>query len=238
MLMLDPFAGMDPAVREIAQTRLFAERAMYLAQKMPSVMRWQVELLSLNATQTPAVQQVITNSTEITATLERVATVAEKLPDQLKAERVAIVESLQSQEKDISGLMAGATGMSDSLNTTLTTFEELMKLFGVGDTNSTPAPDTNSEPFRIQDYTASAAQLESTARQLTELITTLDQTLASTNLAALPEKIEPAVAKAEASGKAVVDYAFWRGLILVAFALLAAMLYRYVSVKLRASARN
>ncbi len=34
LLMLDPLAGMDPAVREIAQTRLLAERALYVSQKM------------------------------------------------------------------------------------------------------------------------------------------------------------------------------------------------------------
>lgn len=30
LLNVDPLAGMDPAVREIAQTRLFAERALYV----------------------------------------------------------------------------------------------------------------------------------------------------------------------------------------------------------------
>ena len=52
-------------MREIAQTRLFAERALFVAQKMPALLRWQTELLSVNAVEMPAVQQLVTNSTQI-----------------------------------------------------------------------------------------------------------------------------------------------------------------------------
>ena len=50
--------------------------------------------------------------------------------------------------------------MSTSLNTTLTTFDALMKRFGVGETNNASPPSTNAEPFRIQDYGQTAVQLE------------------------------------------------------------------------------
>lgn len=229
LLMLDPLAGMDPAIREIAQTRLFAERALYVAQKMPTVLRWQTELLSFNATETPAVQQLVSNSTAISATLERFATVAEKLPDQVSSEREEILKALKDQEKGLSELMNAGTDMSDSLNTTLTTFDALMKRFGVGETNNAAPASTNAEPFRIQDYTATAAQLDATARQLTELLVTLDRTLGSTNIAALTDKVSPAVEKAEAGGKAVVDYAFWKGVLLVMIALVAALVYRFAA---------
>jgi len=232
LLMLDPLAGMDPAVREIAQTRLFAERALYVMQKMPSMLRWQTELLSINATETPAVQQLVSNSTAISASLERFATVAEKLPDQVSSEREQILKTLQAQEKDLSALMNSGTGMSDSLNTTLTTFDGLMKRFGVGETNNSTPARTNAEPFRIQDYTATAAQLDATARQLTELLSTLDRTLGSTNIAALSEKVSPAVDKAEAGGKAVVNYAFWRGVLLVVIALLAGLVYKFAASRI------
>jgi len=231
LLMLDPFAGMDPAVREIAQTRLFAERALYVAQKMPSMLRWQTELLSINATETPAVQQIVSNSTAISASLERFATVAEKLPDQVSSEREEILKALKSQEKDLSALMNAGTDMSDSLNTTLTTFDALMKRLGVGETNKTSSSDTNAEPFRILDYAETATQLSATAQRLTELLTTLDRTLGSTNIAALSDKVSPAVDKAEASGKAVVDYAFWKGVLLVIVALVAALVYRFATAR-------
>jgi hypothetical protein len=127
--------------------------------------------------------------------------------------------------------MSSGTQMSDSLNTTLTTFDALMKRFGVGETNNAGPKATNAEPFRIQDYTQTAAQLEKTARQLTELLITLDQTLGSTNLAKLTAQAGPVVQQAQTSSKEIVDYAFWKGILLVGVVLLAALIYRFVATR-------
>jgi hypothetical protein len=239
LLDLDPLSGLDPATREIAQTRLFAERALYVMQKLPTLLRWQAELLSINAVDLPAVRQLVTNSTQIAASVDRFTRVAEQLPGQVSAEREEILKALQSQETQLTPLvnemretLTAGTAMSTSLNTTFTTFDALMKRFGVGETNSAGPPDTNSEPFRIQDYTQSAAQLEVTARQLTEMIRTLDQTLDSTNLAKLSEQLGPAVQQAQTGGKEIVDYAFWKGILLVAIALVAALIYRFLVARL------
>ncbi len=243
LLNMDPLAGMDPAVREIAQTRMFAERALFVAQKMPMLLRWQTELLSVNAVEMPAVQQLVSNTTQIAASVERFAALAEKLPAQVSTEREEILKALESQEKNLKPLVnevrqtiTAGSQMSTSLNTTLTTFDALMKRFGVGETNNVSSPDTNSAPFRIQDYTATAAQLEATARQLTELLVTLDRTIGSTNLAQLSAQVGPAIQQAQTGGKEIVDYAFWKGILLVVIALVAALFYRFLSNRLLARA--
>jgi hypothetical protein len=238
LLMLDPLAGMDPAVREIAQTRLLAERALYVSQKMPTLLRWQTELLTLNALQSPAVQQAVSNSTQIADSVARFATVAEKLPEQVGTERTEILKALQSQEQDVTSLMASGKEMSASLNTTLTTFDTLMKRFGVGETNNAGPAPTNSEPFRIQDYAQTAAQLEAAARRLTELLITLDQTLGSTNLANLAAQASPVIQQAQTGSREVVDYAFWKGVLLVVVVLLAAVVYRLLANRLAANNRD
>ena len=232
LLGVDPLAGMDPAVREIAQTRMFAERALFVTQKMPMLLRWQAELLSVNAAELPAVQQVVSNSTQIAASVERFAAVAEKLPAQVSTEREEILNALQAQEKDVTSLMSSGTQFSASLNTTLTTLDALMKRFGVGETNSAGPPKTNAEPFRIQDYAQTAAQLEATARQLTELLVTLDRTLGSTNLLQLSAQVGPVVQQARTGGKEIVDYAFWKGILLLGIALVVALIYRFLSVRM------
>jgi hypothetical protein len=245
LLQVDPLAGLDPAVREIAQTRLFAERALFVTQKMPMLLRWQTELLSVNTVKLPAVQQLVTNSTEIAASVERFAAVAEKLPGQLGTEREEILKALQAQESKLTPLVSevrqtltAGSQMSTSLNTTLTTFDALMKRFGVGETNNASPPSTNAEPFRIQNYGQTAVQLEGAARQLTELLKTLDQILDSTNLASLAAKVSPAVQQAQTSGKEIVDYAFWKGSLLVAMLLLAALIYRFLSARLTSTPRS
>ena len=232
LLQLDPLSGLDPAVREITQTRLFAERALFVIQKMPMLLRWQTELLSVNAIEMPAVRQLVTNSTQIAASAERFASVAEKLPGQVSAEREEILKALRSQEKEAAALMTSGTQMSDSLNTTLTTFDALMKRFGVGETNNVSPSKANDEPFRIQDYTATAAQLEATLRQLTELLVTLDKTIGSTNLLQLSAQVGPVLQQAQTGGKQVVDYAFGKGVLLVAIVLVAGLVYRLILARL------
>jgi hypothetical protein len=107
-----------------------------------------------------------------------------------------------------------------------------MKRFGVGETNNASPPSTNTEPFRIQDYGQTAVQLEGAARQLTELLHTLDQTLGSTNVSQLAAQVAPAVQQAQTGGKEIVNYAFWKGILLVVIALLGALVYRFLSARL------
>ena len=239
LLMIDPLSGMDPAVREITQTRLFAERALYVAQKMPRLLRWQTELLSANAVELPAVRQLVTNSTQLAAAVDRFARIAEQLPGQVNTEREEILKALQAQERALTPLvnevrdtLTVGSQMSTSLNTTLTTFDALMKRFGVGETNHAGSSPTKAEPFRIQDYAQTAAQLEATARRLTELLVTLDQTIASTNVQQLAAQIGPVVQQAQTGGKEIVDYAFWKGILLIVIALLAALVYRFLAARL------
>jgi hypothetical protein len=212
---------------------------------MPMLLRWQTELLSLNAMEMPEVQQLVSNSTQIAASVDRFARVAEQLPNQISTEREEILRALQSQEKNLTPLvnevrqtLIAGSQMSTSLNTTLTTFDALMKRFGVGETNNAGPPDTNSEPFRIQDYTQTAAQLEATARQLTELLVTLDRTTGSNNLARLSAQIGPVVQQAQTGGKEIVDYAFWKGILLVAIVLVAALIYRFLVTRLTSRTRS
>lgn len=212
------------------------------------LLRWQTELLSLNAVEMPAVRRLVTNSTQIAASVERFSVVAERLPGQVATEREEILKALQAQEKQLTPLvnevrqtLAAGTQMSTSLNTTLTTFDALMKRFGVGETNSVgnpSPPGTNSAPFRIQDYGQTAAQLEAAARQLTELLRTLDQTTGSNNLSRISAQYAPVLQQAQAGGKEFVNYAFWKGILLVAIVLLAALIYRFLGARLTATNRS
>ncbi|MGH8549668.1 MAG: hypothetical protein ACRERU_13915 [Methylococcales bacterium] len=225
LLRLDPLTGLDPATRELAQTRLFAERALYITQWMPTLLRWQTELLTLNTMAMPEIQRLVTNSTLLAASVERFAGVVEKLPQQVSTEREELLRALQTQEKDLRILAAeirqtitAGTRMSTSLHSTLITFDALMRRFGIGETNNASTPKTNTEPFRILDYAETAAQLEAAARQLTDLVRTLDQKLGATNLARLSAQIGPVVEKAQTGGQEVVDYAFRKAVLFLAIA--------------------
>ncbi|MFO1477437.1 MAG: hypothetical protein U1F98_12375 [Verrucomicrobiota bacterium] len=244
LLGLDPMSGLDPATREIAQTRLFAERAMQVGQWMPTLLRWQVELTGLDTAAVPEVQQLVSNSTQIASSAERFAVVAEKLPGQVDAERQAMVKDLQSQEAQLAPLsdnvrqtLTAGTQMSTALTTTITTFDGLMKRFGIGETNLSGPPDTNSQAFQILDYAKTAAQMESMARQLTELVRTLNQMLDDANLNRLSEQVRPVVQQAQAGSKEIVDYAFWKVVLAIIIALVSALVYRFLGPRLNPTPR-
>ena len=226
LLMFDPLAGLDPATREIAQARLWGDRALYIAQRMPSMLRWQAEMLSFTTADLPEVQQLLANSTQLAASLERFSRVAEQLPMQVSTEREAILKALQSEEKGLTalasqvreGLTAGSQ-MAVNLDNAIKTFDALMVRL-----NSGP-PSKNSEPFHIQDYTQAAAQIETAAQKLTDLLRTFDKTVASPNLA-----------QVQSGGKEVVDYAFQKGVRLIAIGcgavFVTLLIYRIVGVRL------
>ncbi len=245
LLMLDPLAELDPTRREIAQTRLFAERALFVSQKMPTLLRWQAELLSIDAMEQPALRQWTTNVTQIAASVDRFTRAAEQLPAQVAAEREQILKALQAQESALMPVLgearqtlAAGTQMSASLNTALTSFDGVLRRLGVGEPESEGASETNAEPFRIQDYGQVAVQLEAAARQLTELLQTFDQTLGANSRAQLAAQIGPVVQQAQAGGKELADFVFWRGVLFVAIVLLAALLYRLLAACLPRSARR
>ena len=125
-----------------------------------------------------------------------------------------------------------ATQLSASLNTTLVTFDGVLKRLGLDDTARASSSPTNSEPFRVQDCGQAAVQLEAAARQLTVLLQTFDQTLGANSRAQLAAQLDPVIRQAQTDGKILVDYVFWRGALFVAVVLLAALIYRFLTARL------
>jgi len=203
------------------------------------LLRWQTQLLSVDALEQPALQQWAAALTEIAASADRFTRAAEQLPAQLSAEREAIVKALQSQESALMPVLgearqtlAAGAQLSAALNTTLASFDGVLKRLGVGEPARDGASETNSAPFRIQDYGLVAAQLEEAAKQLTELLRTFDQTLGANSRSQLAAQVGPVVQQAQAEGKSLADYVFWRALLFVAIVLLAALGYRFLALRM------
>jgi hypothetical protein len=242
-LSLDPLANLDPAVREITQTRLFAERALFVAERLPTILRWQAELLSVNMLELPAVTQLTGATTQVSASVERITAVAEKLPERVSKEREELVKALEAQEKTLSPMVKevhetvqAVTTMTEALQGTLKTVDALVKRLTEAGLIGGP-PNPKAEPFRIQDYIKAANQAEATTKQLTEALSAADRLLASDGVKKLPEQVAPVVARAETGAREVVGYAFTRALILIGVVLAAALIYRFASSRILAAPR-
>jgi hypothetical protein len=245
---LDPTAGLDPAVREVTRTRLFAERAMWTAQRMPFPLRMQMELLAHELTRQSEIQGLLTNTTRLSDSADRISHAVEsvsqtaaQLPDRVTAERKAILEALDQQEGKLHDLAAevnrslvSADKMSASLSIAITNFDALMKRFGVGEpsTDSSP-PDTNTPPFNILDYGKTADHISGMAKEVNTLLTTVNQSM---------PQLAQVSQQAGADAQKVVDHAFRLGLLLIgvllAGSVFAALLYRLVAARLTRSHRQ
>jgi hypothetical protein len=242
---LDPTAGLDPAVREVTQTRLMTERAMFTAQRLPFMLRLQAELLACELTTQPALQRALTNSTQISESAERVSRAVETmtrsidlLPDRLTEERKEILSTLDVHEGKFRELVAGVNQtlvsgekMSASLSIAITNFDALMKRFGVGEpTTNAPSRSerSDSRPFDILDYAKTADQVGNMAKGLNTLVTSANQSA--------PE-MQRLSRQAATDLRKEVDHGFRLGLVLIAVLLAGAvpagLLYTFFARKLK-----
>ncbi len=223
LLAIDPLAGLDPATRELANTRLFAERGMFLARHMPTLIRWETELLTIHMAEMPEMEKLLANTTQLSESADRFSQTAERLPGLISTERQQIVQALDMHQPGLISLAAqteraldAGRQMSNASTATLKSFQNVVRQL-----QASPS-SPNAEPFHINDYTAAAAQIKATAQDLVKLLQALDQTLASDKLDTLSTQLDAAVWQAQASGKELVDYTFrqilFLGLILIASA--------------------
>lgn len=231
---IDPTAGLEPAVREVTRTRLFAERALYMAQRMPFLLRFQTELLTEDLLRQDQVTSALTSVERLSHAAESASVTAAALPDRISAERAAILAALEAQEGKLRELsaelgrsLAAGEKMSASVNTTLTTFDALMKRFGVGEPPAAGAVvETNAPPFNILDYARTAEEIAGMAQQLDALLTNTRATLDSPALEKQIAAVSQLSASARDDAKSVLNHAFLLLAGLVVLICLAAILYR------------
>ena len=215
LLTIDPLAGLDPATRELANTRLFAERGMFLARHMPTLIRWETELLVIQTAEMPQMEKLLANTTQLSESADRFSQTAEQLPGLISTERQQIVQALNTQLPGLTSLAAQTEKaldagklMSNGTTATLKSFQDVLRQLQASPSN----PD--SEPFRINDYTAAAAQINATTQDLVKLLQTFDQTLAPGKLDVFSTRLDALTRQTQASGKELVDYTFRRTLFL------------------------
>ena len=215
---LDPFAGLDPTTRELAQSRFFAERALYVLERMPKLLRWQSELLVAQTIATPEVQQLVTNSTQFSQSASQLANSIEKFPDQLAGQ----TPQLQALSAQLQQTFTSGRQMADSVDAAVQSLDAFIQ-------RVTPPPSTNvtatpGKPFDVTEYGAAAAEVGKAAQQLDTLTHSLEKTT--------PE-IGTVVDRTGLRGKELVDYAFHKALLLLVLLLTGAIVVMLVQRLLR-----
>jgi hypothetical protein len=234
-LGLDPMAGLDPAVRQVEETRILAERAFFVAKRTPRLFDLQAQQLLLQLEQQPRSQEAFQIAERVSSSMEVFARTAGDLPGLVDREREAairqVLDALQAREGRTRALLAEArttleAGRSTaaSVDATIRSLDGLMARL-----QQPPPPGTPpSKPFDVDDYTRALRQLEESSRELQTLLATVGHEGSG---------IDALVQRASEESRGVVDHAFRRALVLVvvlvASVLAAAIVYRSVAARIQ-----
>jgi hypothetical protein len=235
-LGLDPLRGLDPAVRELAQTRQLGERAVYYGQRVPTLVSMEAKRLALELAVMPESVQVLGGIDRIGTAAEAASALAADLPALVAAERAATIEQLtgvlEAREGRLQALMAelraaleaGGT-TSDSVRATVQSMDALVARF---DRSTAPRHGPAPRPFDVTEYAEALRELGAAAEQLQALLATADRQAPA--LAQLP---------GEAAGRLteVVDHLYWRlvqlVLVIAGACVLGALGYRALTTRWR-----
>ncbi len=231
-LGIDPLSNLDPAVRELAQSRQLAERAVYYGQRAPKLISMEAQRLAFEMAVTPESVRMLDSFERIGGAAQTTSELAADLPQLLAEEREAVIEQLtgilderQGQLQALvvelrSTLEAGGT-TSDSVRETIAALDALMARF---ERRPTPAAGAPSRPFDVTEYTEALRQMGDTAQQLQSLLVQADSQ--APGLTALSDR-------AAGGAAALVDQMYWRlvqlALVLVVASVIGALVYRAIA---------
>jgi len=94
VLMIDPMAGLDPTTRELEQSRLFAERVFFFAERMPQLLEWQVQGVYFDLMSRPNMTRLLENADMVAEAAREAGETVAGLPELLEREREAGLERI------------------------------------------------------------------------------------------------------------------------------------------------
>ena len=200
ILGLNPFAGLDPATREIAESRQFGERLLFNVQRMPVLLRLNAELLATQVAADLDLDRAQASLDRATTAMQQVAQTTAQLPGRLSAERAQLVADVRAEAErlgtlahDYRGLFDAATTTAGTADQALQTFAGVMQRFESDDGQ----PSVPSRPFDVTEYSETANRISEAAVHLSELLSNVHETLDAPGLTRLTPEVETLLVGAE-----------------------------------------
>jgi hypothetical protein len=231
-LGIDPLSNLDPAVRELAQSRQLAERAVYYAQRAPRLISMEAQRLAFEFAVAPESVRVVDSVERIGGAAQATSALAADLPRLVAEERAATIEQLsgvfderqvelQALAAELRAALEAGGSTSDSVRETVAALDAFVARFDRRDGRATGTP---SRPFDVTEYTEALRQLGAAAEQLQALLQQADGKAPA--LAQLSDQAGERLAS-------LVDHVFWRlvqlVLVLVGASLLGTLAYRAIA---------
>lgn len=226
------FGTVRDVTEQVEQSRLLAERSIYLGSRLPLLTGDFVTLWLSTWINNPQVTELRLDVNTITEVLQRLVVLGENLPDEVmdrvSEERKQIVGDLVAQEKQLGGLLTQVEQVVEDVNTLVVNADHLMTHFDPVLALGIPAAlDAN----RIQ------AMMEQTSElilQFTALVDNVDQLVASPESDKHMATVVGLVDHFETLTTRSMNYAFLLGVGFLVVVLLVLTAYRSLSQKIAA----
>jgi hypothetical protein len=218
-------APVSDAMRQLEETRMLAERGLFLTKRMPLLMRWHAESF-LNTTLGHAETRKLADAAH------RAVALAESLPAKVAEERAIVLKTLEEREKavgkiaaDVRATAADARVIAQETHALLKESEAVIQAADALAARLAPPPGSEAakgaRAFDVREYTQT---IQEGLKALHEARGLLESTAWSARLTEVNQAAQARVAHAGDEVRSLMDGGFWRlaGLIGLTFALAVA----------------
>ena len=238
MLGIDPFSSLDPAVREISQSRALAERTIYYLQRAPQLLDMQIVRLTYQFAVMPESQALLADAQRVSLVGSASDQLVQRLPSLLDRQREALIAQLvgvlQQESASVSALttnlrstLEAGTDTAKAVHGTLDVVERITGQFT--GKPATPAAE-KGPPFDIRNYTEMLREATAASRELDALAQRTDSLL---------PVLRVATQDTASRVDGILNHLFWLAVLLILVAtatvLLATLAYRRLVARDRRS---
>jgi hypothetical protein len=248
------FGSVRNITDQVEQTRIMAERAMYLSTRLPLLTGGFADIWVSRLSFNPAVEELREDVRTFALVSDRLATVAEQLPGQITSERNEAIEQvarevttlrydaiehlfegvaeerreilkqLIEEEQRLGGLISELRHTLTEANTLTASVDTLAQRFDVG-----APPEPGEKPFDIDDYRATIVDARAAIVETNGLVRSANELLNSPGADRLVPSLVEAINEAGETGEGLVDHSMIRGAFLIVFFLVGLVIARLCS---------
>jgi hypothetical protein len=239
---------------QVEQTRILAERALYLSTRLPLLTGGFADAWTTRLSSNPAIEELRADLHTFAVVSDRLATVAEQLPEQITSERAEaieqmaqeadtlryeaiehlfegvarerqeILEQLIEEEKHLGGLITELRHTLAEANTLTVSVDTLAQRLDVG------APlEPGEKPFDIDDYRATIIDSRAAIAETNGLVRSANELLNSPGANQLVPSLVEAINEAGQTSEGLVNHTVIRAAFLIVFFLIGLVIARLVS---------
>jgi hypothetical protein len=245
--------GMFKSVRRITdqveQTRMLAERGMYLSTRLPLLGGGFADIWLSRLSFNPAVEDVLGDVRTFAEVSERLAVAAEQLPEQITAERSAailqladefaaerkqtvdhvfvniakerqlILDQLVAEEQRLTGVLTEMRTTIEAGTQLTLSVDALAEKLDLGGEAGRTADGEPAKPFDIEDYRQTLIQATAAIQDLDKLVGSTHQLVDSDGAERLLPQVATAIDDFGSIGQSLINRAFNRALVFLLIAL-------------------